>query len=95
MLTASDEALGYMKELLDQEANTGSAIRVAVMGNSGLGLIVDDPQENDVIFDNDQFSIIIDRNLLEFCKTITIGFKKGDSNSCNSSGYVIETGNPL
>lgn len=95
MLTASDEALGYMKELLDQEANTGSAIRVAVMGNSGLGLVVDDPQENDVTFDKEKISIIVDRNLMGFCKTITIGFKTGDSNSCSSSGYIIETENPL
>ncbi|WP_163340518.1 hypothetical protein [Desulfopila sp. IMCC35008] len=95
MLNASEEALGYMKELLNQEANTGSAIRVAVMGNSGLGLVVDDPQENDVIFNKEQFSIIVDRNLIEFCKTITIGFKTGDSTSCSSSGYIIETENAL
>lgn len=95
MLTVSEEAIGYMKELLDQEANTGSAIRVAVMGQSGLGLVVDDPQENDVTFDKDQLSIIVDRNLMEFCKTISIGFKTGDSTSCSSSGYIIETENPL
>lgn len=95
MLNISGEARGYMKDLLEQEANAGDVIRVAVMGQAGLGLVVDRASDQDMVFDQEQFRVVVDQKLMEFCKSISISFKEGDSANCGSNGYIIETENSI
>lgn len=95
MLEVSSEALPYMKDLLEQAGEPGAAVRIAVMGNSGLGLIIGHPKDTDFTTEKDGLSLIIDKSLLDYCKSITIGFQIGDSTKCASNGYIIQAENSL
>lgn len=95
MLTVSDEALGYLRDLLNQSGEVNGAIRVAVMGNSGLGIIVDQAGEKDARFEQDGLPVIIDQGLLDYCKSISITFTTGDGGECGTNGYIITAENPL
>lgn len=100
MLEINDEAIEHLTNLLIQ-GNSESAIRIAVMGGGqgpGLGLIVDEANNSDVSIHQKGIPFIIDRNLLEYCKTISIGFRIGNSGSCggsSGSGFLITPENPI
>lgn len=102
MLKVSEEALEKLGELLSAQGGENSAIRVAVMGgvsnSSGLGLIVDESQHSDKLFSFGAIPLIIERNLLDYCQSITIEFKTGKGGTCggnSGSGFIITPENPV
>ncbi|WP_136807701.1 hypothetical protein [Desulfosediminicola flagellatus] len=101
MLEVSEEALKHLQNV-GGEDNTGVPIRVAVMGsgatNCGLGLMIDEMTENDTSFIKGDFTVIVDTKLMDYCKTITIDFAKGEADRCDSRskrGFTITAENPV
>lgn len=100
MLHIREEAEEHLNNLLI-EGSTKSAIRIAVMGGvhgPGLGLIVDEAGENDLYFEHNNIPLIVDKKLMDYCQSITIGFKTGTDGSCggsSGSGFLINSENPL
>ncbi len=100
MLKIHDEAEEHLNNLL-AEGSDNSAIRIALMGwahGPGLGLIVEEAGEDDLRFEHGTIPFIIDKKLMDYCKSITIGFRKGSEGSCggsSTSGFLIESENPL
>jgi len=100
MLNIEEEAEEHLGNLLT-EGNEDAAIRVAVMGGQQgpvLGLIIDDAGEDDLSFMHKTIPLIIDRKLMEYCNSITIGFRQGTKGSCggsSGSGFLIESENSL
>jgi Fe-S cluster assembly iron-binding protein IscA len=102
MIQVSDEALVKLEELLRAEGSQDSAIRVAVMGGGsqgpGLGLIVDEPGQADRQYDVGGVPVIIDTNLIDYCRLITIDFTVGSQGKCggaSGSGFIIAPQQPL
>ena len=95
MINVSSEALGYMKDLLAQAGEPEAGVRIALVGNAGLGLLVDHAGETDFTMEKEGLPIIIDRKLLDYCKSIRIRFKVSDSQECGTDGYIIEAENSL
>lgn len=96
MLEISTEALAHMADLFSRSSE-GEAIRIAVMGPAGLALILDQPQESDISFDRENIRVVIDRNLMQYCQSIHIGFQAGGGGCAHGEqgGYVIEAENPI
>ena len=100
MLQVREEALEHLDELLSG-GNEKSGIRIAVMGGAhgtGLGLIVDEAGEDDLQEVHHGIPLIINKELLSYCRSIVIGFRKGAEGSCGGSsggGFLIEAENPL
>jgi len=102
MVTIDPDALVKLEELHQAEGSEHSAIRIAVMGGGsqgpGLGLIVDDPGENDKRFEEFSVPVVVDRNLMDYCKQISIEFKVGRDGRCggaSGSGFLITPENPI
>ena len=102
MIQVTEEALTKLKELLHSQGGEHSAIRVAVMGGGskgpGLGLIVDEAGADDVNYDVEGVSLIIDHGLLQYCRSVTIDFTIGAEGKCTAasgSGFLIEPENPV
>ena len=102
MLQVTEEALAKIEELLRAEGGEKSAVRVAVMGGGsqgpGLGLVVDEPGDGDVTFDVGGVPMLIEANLLNYCKSVVIDFTTGASGKCggaSGSGFVIVPENPV
>ena len=102
MLEVSEEALEKLAELLAAQDNGEAAVRIAIMGGGAdspcLGIIVDDIRESDVLIQKGDTPLIIDRNLIEYCRTISIDFKTGSSGRCggsSGSGFIITPEQPI
>ena len=96
MIQVTEEALTKLEELLRSQGGEHSAIRVAVMGGGskgpGLGLVVDEAGDQDVCYDVDGIPLIIDRSLMDYCRSITIDFTIGAKGTCggaSGSGFLI------
>ncbi len=101
MLEVSDEALKYLADI-STDKSTGPAIRVAVMGsagtNCGLGLILDEITDADITFERGNYTLVVDKNLMNYCKKITIDFTQGEPNRCESRskrGFLIHAEQPV
>ncbi len=101
MLEVSEEALKHLKNVGGEE-NKDVPIRVAIMGSGatscGLGLMIDEMTENDSSFIKGDFNVIVDTKLMEYCKTITIDFREGEPDRCDSlskRGFTITAENPV
>jgi len=100
MLKILEEAEEHLNNLLIG-GNESSAIRIAVMGGAhgpGLGLIVEEAGEDDLKIEHKNLSFIIDKKLMDYCQSITIGFRKGNEGGCggsSGSGFLIDSDNPL
>lgn len=101
MLEITEEALKFFSDLR-QEGDNRPAIRIAVMGtggtDSGLGLVPDHILENDLAFQHGEFTVIIDKKLMEYCISIKIDFNHGEPNRCASlskRGFSIKAENPI
>ena len=100
MLHIQDEAVEHLRTLLTEGGETG-AIRIAVMGGAhgtGLGLIIDEAGDDDLQITHGDIPVIIDKKLMAYCKTITIGFREADKGSCGGSsggGFLLNAENPL
>ncbi len=100
MLKIDTEAEEHLAKLLADEGEH-AAIRVAVMGGiqgPGLGLVIDEAAEGDLKIEHKNLSFIVDRKLMAYCQSITIGFRKGSEGGCggsSGSGFLITSENPL
>jgi Fe-S cluster assembly iron-binding protein IscA len=101
MLEVSDEALKYLADI-GADKSKGPAIRVAIMGsggtNCGLGLILDEVKDTDITFTKGEYTLVIDKNLMDYCKKITIDFTQGQPDRCESRskrGFLIHADNPV
>jgi Fe-S cluster assembly iron-binding protein IscA len=101
MLEVSNEAMKYLGDI-GADKNSGPAIRVAVMGsggtNCGLGLILDEVIDTDLTFQKGDYTLIIDKNLMDFCKKVSIDFTQGEPDRCESRskrGFLIHAENPV
>ena len=90
----SDLAVVKLKEYMDQN-NIDSALRVTIMqgGCSGpsLGLALDEPKDNDTIFENNSLKFLIEKGLLETCGSIKVEYIDAGPRS----GFGITSANPL
>lgn len=94
MIDISREAAEKLKEMVKQENQAGKGIRIAIMGSMGLGVTVDSKKTDDLCFDRDGVPILIDKKLLDYCKSITITFIEGEA-GCHSAAYIIKPETPL
>jgi iron-sulfur cluster assembly protein len=73
----TDLAVSKLKEYMEQN-NIDSALRVSLMqgGCSGpsLGLALDEPKDNDRIFENNSLKFLIEKGLLETCGAIKVEY---------------------
>lgn len=102
MLQISTEALIKLEELHQAEGGENSAIRIAVMGGGnhspGLGLVVDERSDDDILFDEFTIPIIVDRNLMNYCRKISIEFRTGSDGRCggaSGSGFLLTPETPI
>lgn len=102
MLEISGEALIKLGEMIAADGGPESGVRIAPMGGgisgSGLGLIVDEPSESDVVAQESGVLVIVEKNLMEYCQKITVEFQTGQTGSCggtSGSGFVIVSKQPI
>ena len=78
-----------------EQNNIDSALRIALMqgGCSGpsLGLALDEPKNNDTIFENNSLKFLIEKGLLETCGSINVEFIDAGPRS----GFGITSAKPL
>lgn len=101
MIEISNKAMSHLRDV-GQIPDTGSAIRIAVMGGGGphcgLGLVIDTVNDNDLIMKKGDHTLVIDKKLMEFCRNITIDFTEGEPDRCDSlskRGFLLHADNPL
>ncbi len=100
MLKIDAEAEEHLAHLLTDE-DEHAAIRIAVMGGAqgaGFGLVIDEAGDDDLRITHKDLSFIVDRKLMAYCQSITIGFRKGTVGGCggsSGSGFLITSKNPL
>ena len=102
MIQVTDETLVKLEEMLQAEGSKNSAVRIAVMGGGSqgpaLGLVVDEASEDDQRYDVGGLPMIIDKGLIDYCKSITIDFTVGTQGKCggaSGSGFIITAEQPL
>ena len=90
----TDLAVSKLKEYMAQN-NIDSALRVALMqgGCSGpsLGLALDEPKDNDTVFENNSLKFLIEKGLLETCGSIQVEYLDAGPRS----GFGITSAKPL
>jgi iron-sulfur cluster assembly protein len=90
----TDLAVSKLKEYMAQN-NIDSALRVALMqgGCSGpsLGLALDEPKDNDKIFENNSLKFLIEKGLLETCGSVKVEYLDAGPRS----GFGITSAKPL
>ena len=93
-LNVTDLAVTKLKEYLSQN-NIESALRVALMqgGWSGpsLGLALDEPKENDKVYDQSELTFLVEDSLLETCGAINVEYIEAGPRS----GFGISSTNPI
>ena len=99
MLEITELAIGRLKEF--QAGDTkGLPVRIAIMSGASkspnLGVVTDAVNDNDVSYDFDELTVIIDKGLLDYCVTIHVDYVKMDSESCSvEGGFRIKVENTL
>ncbi|WP_339137907.1 MAG: IscA/HesB family protein [Candidatus Electrothrix sp. GW3-4] len=100
MLEVTATALNNVKEYLGQE-NIESAVRVFMMSGGcsgpGLGLALDEAKENDLTFEEDGVSFVVEKGLAETCGAIKVDYLESSS-GCGCSGgggFSISSEKPL
>jgi iron-sulfur cluster assembly protein len=90
----TDLAVSKLKEYMEQN-NIDSALRVALMqggcSGSSLGLALDEPKENDKIFENNSLKFLIEKGLLETCGSIKVEYIDAGPRS----GFGITSAKPI
>jgi Fe-S cluster assembly iron-binding protein IscA len=101
MLTVTEKAALHLHEIAGVQTNGNTAIRVAVMGSgsgSGLGLVVDQITGDDLVSAHGSHTVVVDRQLLAYCRQITIDFVEGEPNGCASRsgrGFLLHAEQPI
>ena len=87
---ANEKLIEYMKD-----NNISSSLRVALMqgGCSGpsLGLALDEKKSEDELFERQNLTFLVAKDLLEQCGGITVDYLDAG----NRSGFSISSSNPL
>ncbi|MCI5132559.1 MAG: adhesin [Candidatus Electrothrix sp. EH2] len=99
MLEVTESALTNVKEYLRQQ-KIESAVRVVMMsgGCSGpsLGLALDEAKENDLTFEQDGMSFLLEKSLAETCGAIKVDYLDSSSGcGCSGGGFTITSEKPL
>jgi iron-sulfur cluster assembly accessory protein len=99
MIKVTEAASANVKEYLRQQ-NIESPIRIFIMqgGCSGpaLGLGLDDTKENDLTFEQDGVSFLVEKALAETCGTIKVDYlESGSGCGCSGGGFNITSEKPL
>jgi len=100
MLNVTENAARHLQEIGEVEPGV-TAVRVAIMGSStssGLGLMVDRIKDEDISSIHNGHTVIIDRQLLEYCRQVTIDFREGESDGCSSKsgrGFLLNAEEPI
>ena len=99
MLEVTATAISNIKDYLKQK-KIESAVRITMMsgGCSGpaLGLALDEAKENDLTFEQDGVSFLVEKALAETCGAIKVDFiEAGDGCGCSGSGFSISSEKPL
>lgn len=99
MLEVTEAAAKNVKEYLNQQ-NIESAVRITMMsgGCSGpaLGLAIDEAKENDLTFEQNGVSFLVEKGLSEICGGIKVDFiESGGGCGCSGGGFSITSENPL
>ena len=92
--TVTELAVTKLKEYLSQN-NIDSALRVALMqggwAGPSLGLALDEPKDNDKIYDNDDLKFLVEDSLLTTCGSIKVEYIEAGPRS----GFGITSTNPI
>lgn len=99
MLEVTEAAAKNVKEYLSQQ-NIESAVRITMMSGGcsgpGLGLAIDEAKENDLTFEQDGVSFLVEKGLSEICGAIKVDFvESGSGCGCSGGGFSITSENPL
>jgi Fe-S cluster assembly iron-binding protein IscA len=84
MMEVSKSASRSIKDYLSQK-QIDSPVRVTMASSCGgtrLSLAIDKAKDTDLSFDNDGFTIVVDKALSDSCGTITVDYLENPSNSC-------------
>ena len=75
--TVTDQAVEKLKEYLEQN-NISSALRIALMqggwAGPSLGLALDEPKDNDKVYDQDDLKFLVEEGLMNTCGAIRVEF---------------------
>jgi len=75
--TVTDQAVEKLKEYLEQN-NISSALRIALMqggwAGPSLGLALDEPKDNDNVYDQDELKFLVEEGLMNTCGAIRVEF---------------------
>ena len=75
--TVTDQAVEKLKEYLEQN-NISSALRIALMqggwAGPSLGLALDEPKDNDKVYDQDNLKFLVEEGLMNTCGAIKVEF---------------------
>ena len=91
MLTITSKAAAHLHEIASSN-DKEYGVRISLMGSSGFGLTADIVQESDHITLCGDIQVIVDRQLLNYCRAITIDFREGEPDGCSSRsgrGFTI------
>lgn len=99
MLDVSREAVQQLKEFKNRQG-PDSPIRIGILSGqatgSKLGVTTDVASEKDEIFTFDGLEIVVDKALLNYCKSISVEFVLTAGGGCGSGGgFKIIPQNPL
>ncbi|XCN71836.1 MAG: IscA/HesB family protein [Candidatus Electrothrix aestuarii] len=102
MIEVTESAIANIKEYLGQQ-NIESSVRIFLMsgGCSGpsLGLALDEAKENDLSFEQEGVSFLVEKALTETCGAIKVDYLEASSSSdcgCSSGGgFSITSEKPL
>ncbi len=102
--TVTDQAVEKLKEYLEQN-NISSALRIALMqggwAGPSLGLALDEPKDNDKVYDQDDLTFLVEEGLMDTCGSIRVefidagprsGFGITSTNSIGNSGSGCSSG---
>lgn len=89
MLEISDLAVEKMVAIQENDEDK-RPVRISLVSGAStgpnLGLVCDDKNDTDRTFKYDDLEVIIDANMLEYCKKITIDFVQNDMAGCAADG---------
>lgn len=93
-LNVTDLAVTKLQEYM-QANNIESALRVALMqggwAGPSLGLALDEPKDNDKVFENDTLKFLVEDSLMSTCGGITVDYVDAGPRS----GFGITSVNPI
>lgn len=89
MLKISNQAVQQLVEYRNRRG-PGACVRVGIMSGSttgpALGITIDDKTEADEVFTFDSLEVVIDKQLLNFCESVTVDYVLQKGGGCGVGG---------